>query len=116
MLNSLPDQIILFFLYKNFKKMDIKIENFTKKYGPEKAVDNISFEVKTGEVLVELEHKVLEQQIVNLETQLSTMKYGESIVTDEVACFILEMISFFRTPTSFLLSSGRSETKVRLLQ
>ena len=51
MLNSLPDQIILFFLYKNFEKMDIKIENFTKKYGPEKAVDNISFEVKTGEVL-----------------------------------------------------------------
>ncbi|NOZ46063.1 MAG: ATP-binding cassette domain-containing protein [Chlorobi bacterium] len=31
--------------------MDIKIENFTKKYGPQKAVDNISFKVKTGEVL-----------------------------------------------------------------
>ena len=39
-------------------------------------------EVKTGEVLVELEHKVLEQQIVNLETQLSTMKYG--VDTDDV--------------------------------
>ncbi len=33
-------------------------------------------EVKTGEILVELEHKVIEQQIVNLETQLATMKYG----------------------------------------
>ncbi|MFC2100246.1 ATP-binding cassette domain-containing protein [Bacteroidota bacterium] len=31
--------------------MDIKVENFTKKYGAQKAVDNISFEVKTGEVL-----------------------------------------------------------------
>ena len=31
--------------------MDIIIQNFTKKYGPEKAVDDISFKVKTGEVL-----------------------------------------------------------------
>ncbi|MFC2086228.1 ATP-binding cassette domain-containing protein [Bacteroidota bacterium] len=31
--------------------MDIIIENFTKKYGSQKAVDNISFKVKTGEVL-----------------------------------------------------------------
>ncbi|MBL0048453.1 MAG: ATP-binding cassette domain-containing protein [Bacteroidetes bacterium] len=31
--------------------MDIVIENLTKKYGPQKAVDNISFHVKTGEVL-----------------------------------------------------------------
>src|SRR5947207_1903361 len=31
--------------------MDIKIENLTKKYGPQRAVDNISFEVKTGEIL-----------------------------------------------------------------
>ena len=31
--------------------MDIKIENLTKKYGPQTAVDNISFEVKTGEIL-----------------------------------------------------------------
>lgn len=31
--------------------MDITIENFTKKYGPQKAVDDISFKVKTGEVL-----------------------------------------------------------------
>ena len=31
--------------------MDIKIENLTKKYGVQKAVDNISFEVKTGEIL-----------------------------------------------------------------
>lgn len=31
--------------------MDIKIENLTKNYGPQKAVDNISFEVKTGEIL-----------------------------------------------------------------
>ena len=31
--------------------MDIKIENLTKTYGPQKAVDNISFEVKTGEIL-----------------------------------------------------------------
>ena len=31
--------------------MDILIENFTKKYGTQKAVDNISFKVKTGEVL-----------------------------------------------------------------
>ena len=31
--------------------MDIKIENLSKSYGSQKAVDNISFEVKTGEIL-----------------------------------------------------------------
>lgn len=31
--------------------MNIKIENLSKKYGSQKAVDNISFEVKTGEIL-----------------------------------------------------------------
>lgn len=31
--------------------MDIKVTNLSKKYGPQLAVDNISFEVKTGEVL-----------------------------------------------------------------
>lgn len=31
--------------------MDIKIENLSKHYGPQKAVDGISFEVKPGEVL-----------------------------------------------------------------
>ena len=31
--------------------MDIKIENLSKLYGAQRAVDNISFEVKTGEVL-----------------------------------------------------------------
>jgi len=31
--------------------MDIKIENLTKKYGVQRAVDHISFEVKTGEIL-----------------------------------------------------------------
>lgn len=31
--------------------MDIRIEKLTKKYGTQKAVNNISFEVKTGEVL-----------------------------------------------------------------
>jgi ABC-2 type transport system ATP-binding protein len=31
--------------------MNIKIENLSKRYGPQKAVDNISFEVKTGEIL-----------------------------------------------------------------
>lgn len=31
--------------------MNIVVSNFTKKYGLQKAVDNISFEVKTGEVL-----------------------------------------------------------------
>ncbi len=31
--------------------MDILLENITKKYGGQKAVDNISFHVKTGEVL-----------------------------------------------------------------
>ncbi|NNE15999.1 MAG: ATP-binding cassette domain-containing protein [Saprospiraceae bacterium] len=31
--------------------MNIKIENLTKKYGVQKAVDDISFEVKTGEIL-----------------------------------------------------------------
>lgn len=31
--------------------MDIKIENLTKKYGYQKAVDNISFNVKTGEIV-----------------------------------------------------------------
>ena len=31
--------------------MDVKIENLSKRYGPQMAVDNISFEVKTGEIL-----------------------------------------------------------------
>jgi ABC-2 type transport system ATP-binding protein len=31
--------------------MDIKIDKLTKKYGSHKAVDNISFEVKTGEIV-----------------------------------------------------------------
>ena len=31
--------------------MNIKIEGLTKKYGTQRAVDNISFEVKTGEIL-----------------------------------------------------------------
>lgn len=31
--------------------MDIKISNLTKSYGPQRAVDNISFEVRTGEIL-----------------------------------------------------------------
>ncbi len=31
--------------------MDIVISNLTKRYGPQRAVDNISFEVKTGEIL-----------------------------------------------------------------
>jgi ABC-2 type transport system ATP-binding protein len=31
--------------------MDINIRNLTKSYGPQKAVDNISFDVKTGEIL-----------------------------------------------------------------
>ncbi|QNL21047.1 ATP-binding cassette domain-containing protein [Hyphobacterium sp. CCMP332] len=31
--------------------MDIVIENLTKKYGAQRAVDNISFKVKTGEIL-----------------------------------------------------------------
>ena len=31
--------------------MSIVVENLTKKYGPQRAVDNISFEVKTGEIL-----------------------------------------------------------------
>jgi len=35
----------------NYKSMDIEITNLTKKYGTQKAVDNISFKIKTGEVL-----------------------------------------------------------------
>ncbi len=31
--------------------MDIRIENLTKKFGGQRAVDSISFEVKTGEIL-----------------------------------------------------------------
>lgn len=31
--------------------MDILIENLSKRYGPQRAVDSISFEVKTGEIL-----------------------------------------------------------------
>jgi ABC-2 type transport system ATP-binding protein len=31
--------------------MDIRIENLTKKYGGQRAVDHISFEVKTGEIV-----------------------------------------------------------------
>jgi ABC-2 type transport system ATP-binding protein len=31
--------------------MDIRIENLSKRFGPQKAVDQVSFEVKTGEIL-----------------------------------------------------------------
>jgi ABC-2 type transport system ATP-binding protein len=31
--------------------MDIRIENLSKRYGPQMAVDHVSFEVKTGEIL-----------------------------------------------------------------
>lgn len=31
--------------------MDIQIENLSKRYGPQKAVDQLSFQVKTGEIL-----------------------------------------------------------------
>ena len=31
--------------------MDIRIENLSKRYGAQKAVDQLSFEVKTGEIL-----------------------------------------------------------------
>lgn len=31
--------------------MDIKVQNLSKQYGPQKAVDNINFEVKPGEIL-----------------------------------------------------------------
>ena len=31
--------------------MNIRIENLSKRYGPQTAVDKISFEVKTGEIL-----------------------------------------------------------------
>src|SRR5690606_41548738 len=31
--------------------MSIKVENLTKYYGEQKAVDHISFEIKTGEVI-----------------------------------------------------------------
>lgn len=31
--------------------MDIRIENLTKRFGPQKAVDNISFDVKAGEIV-----------------------------------------------------------------
>jgi gliding motility-associated transport system ATP-binding protein len=31
--------------------MDIQVSNLSKRYGPQRAVDNISFEVKTGEIL-----------------------------------------------------------------
>ena len=30
--------------------MDIVIDNIVKKYGTQKAVDNVSFKVKTGEI------------------------------------------------------------------
>ena len=35
----------------NFVSMNISIQNLSKSYGPQKAVDDISFEVKTGEIL-----------------------------------------------------------------
>lgn len=38
-------------LLKKNKDMDIIVENLTKKYGTQKAVDNISFKVNTGEIL-----------------------------------------------------------------
>jgi ABC-2 type transport system ATP-binding protein len=31
--------------------MNVRIENLSKRYGPQRAVDNLSFEVKTGEIL-----------------------------------------------------------------
>lgn len=40
-----------YFFCKKIKPMDIVVENLTKKYGAQRAVDNISFRVKTGEIL-----------------------------------------------------------------
>ena len=31
--------------------MDIVVENLSKSFGPQKAIDNISFQVKKGEIL-----------------------------------------------------------------
>lgn len=46
-------EMVLKNLSSQYKKisMDIKIENLSKRYGPQRAVDNISFEVKAGEIL-----------------------------------------------------------------
>jgi ABC-2 type transport system ATP-binding protein len=44
-------KICFFATQKKGKNMDIVVENLTKIYGSQKAVDNISFRVKTGEVL-----------------------------------------------------------------
>lgn len=38
-------------LFKKYETMDIVVENLTKIYGNQRAVDNISFRVKAGEVL-----------------------------------------------------------------
>jgi ABC-2 type transport system ATP-binding protein len=47
---STPDDLKKIKLLLN-KGMDVKIENLSKRYGPQKAVDQISFGVKTGEIL-----------------------------------------------------------------
>jgi len=39
------------FIRKKITYMSIKIENITKLYGEQKALDNISFEIKTGEII-----------------------------------------------------------------
>ncbi len=44
-------QCLSFFLQKIYRSMDIVVENLTKIYGVQKAVDDISFRVETGEVL-----------------------------------------------------------------
>ena len=40
-----------YFRGRKLRTMDVKIKNLTKSYGSQIAVNNISFEVKTGEIL-----------------------------------------------------------------
>jgi ABC-2 type transport system ATP-binding protein len=40
-----------FVFNKEQNLMNVRIENLSKRYGPQRAVDNLSFEVKTGEIL-----------------------------------------------------------------
>lgn len=44
-------QYLSFASVKIYSIMDIVVENITKRFGTQKAVDNVSFQVKTGEIL-----------------------------------------------------------------
>lgn len=69
--------------------MDITVSNLTKTYGPQKAVDDISFEVKTGEILGFLgpngAGKTTTMKILTcfMAPDAGTVRFGDTLILDQ---------------------------------